>query len=33
MNQPLIRFQVYVLFLLLVTATTVTAFLSACRPG
>jgi hypothetical protein len=28
MNQPLARFQVYVLFLLLLTATTVTAFLS-----
>ena len=29
MNQPLARFQVYVLFLLLLTATTVTAFISS----
>ena len=31
MNQPLARFQVYFLFFLLVTASTVTAFLSGCQ--
>jgi len=33
MNNPLLRFQVYLLFLLLVTATTITASLSACSRG
>jgi hypothetical protein len=33
MNNPLLRFQVYLLFLLLVMATTITAFLSACSRG